>query len=290
MRALHIAKVNHPEMDLEMSVILTAKNWARNRKNVDPAPGLVRLLAPHRRILCNPHVLREPMLLSRIFAQNGYRAVSDFRAYHECSVALWSRTSPFVVNARHVDNTKRLVARQWKEASGRNVEVNPTVYTGRMVEKSDRNATHDGRVLDGPIAADEVKQDRVYQVLIDNTDGEHVLDLRVTFHGDRIPLVYLKRRPTSTRFSNENSSVEIAETGSLFSVEEQRTLLRFARNAGLDYGEADVLRDKTTGEIWVVDSTESPAGPPNGLKPAGAREAVRRLSAAFDQMLEEARA
>ncbi len=269
-----------------MSLILTAKNWARNRNNVDRSPGLIRLPAPRRRILCNPHALREPMLLSKIFAQNGYRAVSNFQANHECSIDLWSRKSNFTVNYRHVDNSKSLVARQWQEASGQKLEVDPTAYEGRMVEKSNQNATHDGRIIDGPISGKKVREGSVYQVLIDNTDGNEVLDLRIAFHGHRIPLVYLKRRAINNRFSNDNTSVEIEEADSLFSLQEQKTLISFAHMAGLDFGEADVLRDRVTGKIWIVDSTDGPAGPPNGLKPLQARRAVRKLSAAFEMMLE----
>ncbi len=275
----------------ERSAPFTARNVIRNRQFVSAAPALVRgLVAPSRRILCTKHSLRHPMLLARIFAQNGYRTVLHRAEPHAFSVHMPSNTAEFVVNGRHVDNQKARVARLWQKASGRALEVDPTAHEGPMVEKSDDNATHDGRVLHGPVTAAEIAPGKVYQRLIDNSRGDEVVDLRVAFHGPEIPLVYVKRRPISSRFSNDNSGVEIAETDALFDAAEQRTLLDFAGRAGLDFGEADVLRDRRTGEIWVVDSTNGPAGPPNGLPHAEKRRAVRRLAAAFDRMLEHGRA
>jgi hypothetical protein len=228
------------------------------------------------------------MLLSKIFARNNYRAILDPLQDHEFSVHVSSSTARFIVNSRHKGNGKTRVARAWREASGQQIEVDPTIYEGLIVEKSNANATHDGRILEGPIGPDGMVPGKVYQMLIDNSSGSDVVDLRVTFHGDSIPLVYIKKRPITSRFSNDNTGVEIVESNTVFDESEQKTLLRFAHLAGLDFGEADVLRDNRSGLIWVVDSTNGPSGPPNGLSPSSKKLAVERLSAAFDRMLSSA--
>lgn len=228
------------------------------------------------------------MLLAKIFAYNGYRVVLDPHEAHDFSVKVPSEQAILTVNRRHRDNLKTTVARQWREASGQELDVDPRNHPGLIVEKSDANATHDGRIVRGPLREAEIIQGKVYQRLIDNTAGDEVVDLRVTFHGNSVPIVYKKRRPVSSRFSNTNSGVEIAEPAAVFSDAELSKLLRFAELAGLDFGEADVLRDNESGMIWVVDSTQGPAGPPNGLSDRDKREAVERLSAAFDRMLENA--
>ena len=228
------------------------------------------------------------MLLGKIFAYNGYKIILNSNERHDFSIKLPSNQSKFVVNLRHSGNQKVLVSRIWREVSGRDLEIDATKYNGLIVEKSNANATHDGRVIQGPLSGSQLVKGKVYQRLIDNTEGNEVIDLRVTFHGNKIPLVYRKRRPISSRFSNTNSGVDIVEPSSCFSGSELSMLLRFAEIAGLDFGEADVLRDNESGLIWLVDSTQGPAGPPNGLIQAAALDALRRLSTAFDQMLENA--
>jgi len=52
----------------------------------------------------------------------------------------------------------------------------------------------------------------------------------------------------------------------LFSADEQRLMLEFARRIGMDYGELDVLRDKETTDIYVVDANRTPVRP-KGLDP-----------------------
>ena len=222
------------------------------------------------------------MLLSKIFAVNGYRPVFDSGSPHDFSIGVRSHNGRPFLNSRHRGNQKTRVAGAWAEAAGYPLEVDPLTYDGPMVEKSDANATHDGRVVHGPIQATDVRPGKVYQALIDNTDGDEVVDLRAVLFGGRVPLVYEKRRPVSDRFSNTNTSVVIQEPSDVFSADELDALGRFAHAVGIDYGEADVLRDNASGRIYVVDSTNGPAGPPNGLSASDARTAVHRLAAAFD--------
>ncbi len=239
-------------------------------------------VAPRRRVLCEPESIRHTMLLTKIFAANGYRPVFDPGRPYDVSVHVPTGDDRPTFNGRHQDNQKSRVAEAWARAAGYPLAVDPVAYSGRMVEKSEANATHDGRVVDGPIGADEIQAGKVYQALIDNSDGDEVVDLRVALYSGDVPLVYVKRRPISDRFSNTNSSVAVGDPSDLFSNEELQALSRFAWAVGLDFGEADVLRDNTSGRIYVVDATNGPAGPPNGLPPAAAREAVARLAAAFD--------
>lgn len=230
------------------------------------------------------------MVLAKIFAENRYLAVLDPELRHDASVHVPSPAGRFVVNARHKGNEKTRVARAWERVSGVPLEVDPTRYEGPMVEKSDANATHDGRVVQGPIGPEAVAARKVYQRLIDNTDGDEVIDLRVPLLDGSIPLLYVKRRALACRFSNQNASVVIREPDEVFSIDEQSRLARFADAMGLDFCEVDVLRDNASGMIWAVDITNGPAGPrpgpPNGLPKDEARRAVVRLARTFDEMIE----
>ena len=228
------------------------------------------------------------MVMAKIFAINGYRPVFDPDRPHDFSMRLPSPSGRPILNARWTSNQKARVAEAWAASASYDLAVDPVTYEGPMVEKSDANATHDGRVVNGPLRPSELVAGKVYQRLIDNSDGDEVIDLRAPLYAGRIPFVYAKRRPIHDRFSNKNSSVEIRETSEVFSEAEQGVLARYAWEAGLDYGEADVLRDNASGLIYVVDSTQGPSGPPNGLPPGQAREALLRLAAAFDRVVENA--
>ena len=269
------------------SLLFAVRNNYRNRVFVHPMPAIVgRAIAPSRRIHCNKRHLWHEMVLARIFAHNGYRAVLHPHERHEFSIKEPTDQARFVVNARHQNNLKTTVARQWREVSGQELEVDPREFEGRLVEKSDANATHDGRVVYGPLSEDQILPGKVYQRLIDNTLGNEIVDLRPTFVGNTIPVVFRKRRPRGSRFYAVGSDVEIVETSSVFSEEEQSLLLRFAELAGLDFGEADVLRDNESGLIWVVDSTQGAAGPASRLGPVDRLRALGMLAAAFERMLE----
>ena len=58
-----------------------------------------------------------------------------------------------LVNFGCQDVSKTTVAEAFARAAGYTLRVDPTTYEGRMVEKSELNAAHDGRVLEGPLDA-----------------------------------------------------------------------------------------------------------------------------------------
>jgi hypothetical protein len=192
------------------------------------------------------------------------------------------------INEYSVDISKRHVCEAFSSVFGYHLDVDATHYHGAIVEKANENATHDGRVLQGPINPRDVREACVYQRLIDNSlgDGMTVLDYRVPIYGGQIPLVYLKYRPIEERFSNENTRVELAEPSAVFSHTELEKLAQFSHKLGIDYGEVDVLRDRE-GRIYVVDANNTPWGPPNGLPGAAARLALERLATAFEQLIEK---
>ncbi len=188
-----------------------------------------------------------------------------------------------VLNRQSLDVTKRHVQQTFERVFGYPLAVDPTVHAGPMVEKSDANGTHDGRILQGPIPRSALRPGFVYQRLIDNADGEgHTIDLRVPLLAGRIPLVYRKWRPPHDRFGRESVRVEICEPDAVFSAGERDRLLRLGREMGVDLAEMDVLRDNGDGRIYVVDVNNTPDGPARGLTRQGREEAMARLSRDFE--------
>jgi hypothetical protein len=190
------------------------------------------------------------------------------------------------INADCHDLRKSHVNRVFGEVFGYPLGVDPTTYRGAIVEKSEANAAHDGRILDGPLEPDALHPEKSYQRLVDNsTKDGMVLDLRVVICGDEIPLVYRKLRPRSSRFANENREVSLTDASVEFSERERILLIVFARAMGADCAELDVLRDNATGKIFVVDLNSTASGPPNHLSAADAERAQRLILPSFLRLL-----
>lgn len=194
-----------------------------------------------------------------------------------------------MINGKCVDISKKNVEKISELVFGYSTQIDATSFKGKAVEKSDQNAQHDGRVINCPLSVEQIKKDCVYQKIIDNTieydSKSMVLDYRVPVHGAQVPLVYKKYRPIETRFSNTNTFVELTEVEEVFSADEVKRILEFARQIGIDYGEFDVLRDKADGKIYVVDANLTPWGPPNGLSKSDQIKAVERLGKTFSALL-----
>lgn len=184
-----------------------------------------------------------------------------------------------LVNFECNDISKSTVAAAFEAAAGYSLAVDPSTYDGPMVEKSEKNACHDGRIIEGPMDPIPGKS---YQRLIDNEiAGGRVEDIRPVICGGKIGIVFLKRRPISRRFMNENSEVEMTTSEKCLSPEEIRIVERFAEEIGLEWGGVDVLRDRHSGKIFIVDANKTDMGPPIALKLGDKLKSTRYMARAF---------
>lgn len=167
-----------------------------------------------------------------------------------------------IVNINSNDISKSRVGTIFYEVFGYSAEVDPLTFRGKCVQKSILNAGHDGKIIDCPI--EELDEGFVYQKIINNKEieGNLVMDIRVPIFKHVIPCVFLKFRPVEARFSFENTTVQLAEVSKIFTQEEIGNIFRFCEKMGLDYGELDVLRDKTNKRIYIVDVNNTPSGSP----------------------------
>jgi len=178
------------------------------------------------------------------------------------------------------DISKSTVAAAFEQAAGYSLSVDPTTHEGRMVEKSELNAAHDGRILEGPL--DTPVPGKTYQRLVDNEiDGGLVEDLRCCIVAGSPTIVFRKRRPLDRRFLNENVQVLLDEPRNCYTSDEIALIERFAASIGLDWGGVDVLRDRLTGRIYIVDANKTDMGPPVALKLGAKLRATRRMAQAF---------
>lgn len=177
------------------------------------------------------------------------------------------------------DISKTTVARAFERAAGYGLEVDPAHHQGPMVEKGETNGAHDGRVVTGPVLR---RVGKAYQRLIDNrVDNAMVEDLRTVTVGGEPVLVFRKRRAVGRRFANENADVSVAAPSEVYSPAELDLIRRFTRELRLDWGGVDVLRDRTSGRIYIVDANKTDMGPPLALPLREKLRAVRIIADAF---------
>ena len=177
------------------------------------------------------------------------------------------KNTSHMVNAGTTDISKGHVMAVFERVFGYPLGVDPTTYEGPILRKSEINAAHDGTVVQGPLSETErlaTSRSYVYQHLVDNVHDGLAKDLRVPIFGDDIPFVRVKYRPVEQRFDHAGRSqvddAVVAPDEVLSSTEQQR-ILDLCRAMGLDYGELDVLRDRATDRIYVVDVNDTPTGP-----------------------------
>ncbi|MFW6027468.1 MAG: hypothetical protein ACOC91_01540, partial [bacterium] len=184
------------------------------------------------------------------------------------------------------DIRKDKVARVFEEVFGYGLSVDPRTWCGPAVRKSLENGAHDGKVVICPL--EEPETGFVYQRLVNNSyDGETVQDIRVPIIGENIPLVYIKERRLESRFANENTRCFLQSTDDALTEWEQERLFLMARRMGVDFGGFDVLRDRATGRIYVVDVNKTCMGPPVPLPFFDKVWAIHKLGQAFLELVEE---
>jgi hypothetical protein len=184
------------------------------------------------------------------------------------------------------DISKSRVAEVFEEVFGYPLALDPEHGFGLAVEKGEANGVHDGRLVWRPTRA---RPGRTYQRLIDNLEDGRAVDLRTPVVGGRPVLVFIKRRPAQQRFANHNESVSLARPQDVFSDAEIDKLSAFAAAMRLDWGGLDVLRDRPTGRLYVVDVNKTDMGPPIALPFLDKLAALARLGRALRRLITEPR-
>ncbi|MEH6446839.1 MAG: hypothetical protein V7784_23340 [Oceanospirillaceae bacterium] len=203
----------------------------------------------------------------------------DTNNYVSRSYEYTSRKLIRSINIKCTDISKKKIASIHKEAFGYDLDVNPLLYNGLAVKKSDSNATHDGVVIKCPLTS--VDNDFVYNKLICNENGTQAIDYRVIYMNGVVDLFYEKRRNLNDRFSNTNNLTILRKIKDEFSEDEIEKIEKFGFLMAADYGEFDVLRDKDSKKIYIVDFAKTPFGPPNGLSIKDRLKSIEHMSVHF---------
>ena len=189
-----------------------------------------------------------------------------------------------VLNAGVTDISKTRVAEAFGRVAGYDLLLDPMTHRGKAVEKNELNGKHDGRLVECPTAPQAGKS---YQRFIDSSDGVTAFDYRTTIINRRPQCVLVKTKPASNRFSIHNATVTYRELEEVFSAQETDLIRRFAEEMQLDWGAFDVLRDRASGRIYVVDVNKTDTGPAVDLSFKCRGRLKRTISRAFRDMIAE---
>lgn len=203
--------------------------------------------------------------------------------FEDVTVGLPPRVSSHqVLNAGAPDISKTRVAEAFGRISGYPFLIDPMRHDGQAVEKSEGNGTHDGRLIDCPAPPLPGKS---YQRFIDSSDGVTAFDYRTTIINRRPRCVLVKTKPAEDRFSIHNVTVTYCALEDVFSSDEVDLLRRFAEEMQLDWGAFDVLRDRASGRIYVVDVNKTDTGPAVDLSLADREKLKRTIGSGFRELV-----
>lgn len=192
------------------------------------------------------------------------------------------RLPPDAINAACTDISKSRVDREWASIAGYSIAVDPLTFAGPLVVKSERNGRHDGLIVRGPIPAR--RSGYVYQRFVNSVEGALLMELRTTIIGGEIPVVLERGRPATRWYADTTLSI-VRAPADLFSSAESAQLTNFARRIGLDYGELDVLRDRDSGLIYVVDANRTPSGPEPHERSAHVEKVTALMAEPFARLM-----
>jgi hypothetical protein len=181
-----------------------------------------------------------------------------------------------------VDVSKSRVAQVFEETFGYPLAVDPAAVDGPIVEKSEVNGAHDGRVVRAPLRR---RPGYVYQRLIETGGGGLSQDLRTPCVGGAPVVVWIKAKPSSACFAIHNRRAVLRDPAEVFSPAELAAIRRFNDAMGLDWGGLDILRDRADGRIYVVDVNKTDLGPVIALSWRDKIVSMQRLAAALALMV-----
>lgn len=191
------------------------------------------------------------------------------------------QAQPGMWNGQCLDISKSTLDRHHRAVFGYGLAVDPTAHAGPMLEKSEGNAVHDGREIQGPLDPSQVHPGKVYQRILDNRTEQGLYeDLRVVVIDGQLPVVYRKRKSQDVRYTNETAEVDLATSPkTVLSDAEIDQILSLSVKMRAEFAELDVLRDRQDGRIYGVDLNPTPYGPPAGLPEPEKSRALRQIQA-----------
>ncbi len=162
-----------------------------------------------------------------------------------------------VVNLNSRDISKKKVDEVFTKVFGYSLFVNPLEYQGNCVKKGDLNGLHNGEIIKCPI--ERTEDGFVYQKLINTLNEQNLTEeIRFAVINNKNPYCLIKYKKTDNIFCVGFYKSELIKSKDFFGPDEIEKIFEFCRLINMEFGELDILRDKTDGKIYIVDANNTP--------------------------------
>lgn len=182
----------------------------------------------------------------------------------------------YVVNSRLLNIKKDYLDDVFTEVFGYSLRLDPTTHRGMAVKKSTQNAIHAGHLIQCPIKPHQIDTTprfsasgephyRQYQKFIDTRIApDRIRDYRVVVMGCE-PVYLFEKHIDSTCLFHVDRGKYMNTFGhkdlrNHFSEDEIDNIWRWLVRTKSDFTEIDILRDNSTGLIYITDSNPVSAG------------------------------
>lgn len=177
------------------------------------------------------------------------------------------------------------VATTFRDVFGYDVAMDPASFKGEVVARSEPEKNSTKRIKIAPL---KPEKHQIYQRLIDNEmQAGFVVEFLCPAIKGEIPLVYVKVRPKSQRFTGPESRVALTRPADVFTQDELAKISQVCSELSLDWGELSILRDKTDGRVYIVSANTAMRPPPAALPRKDKLRAVDYLAAALHEAVLE---
>jgi len=177
-------------------------------------------------------------------------------------------TNIYIINKNLKDISKKGLEKIHKKIFGYNLIVNPTTYNDKFISKvngsnklgSAQNPHY--KLYTNKLKPKQVNKDFIYQKYINNRDHKNnIVDYRVYIFKKQVKYVikYLVTELFLTRVGTSKQK-NFVEYKKYFKKSNIIKINQFINELDLEYGELDIIIDKNTKKIYIIDVNNTPSG------------------------------
>jgi hypothetical protein len=173
-----------------------------------------------------------------------------------------------IINKDVVNVQKDYLQEQFKRIFGYDIYIDPTCHYGTCIKKTTQQAVHGARIVHCPISKSNVDKRRPvskdgvtftfkYEKFIDTRYDLDILhEVRIPVTNHTIEFVYVKFLGVKSAFHPQKEDyfvVKVDDPLNWMTIKEKQKIELLSRVMGLDFGEFDMLRDNSTGKLYICD-------------------------------------
>ena len=172
-----------------------------------------------------------------------------------------------IINKNLKDISKLNLEKVHKEIFGYNLLIEPTKFDGEFISKGNGNKERaplipSYKLHKRKLKLGEVNKNLIYQKNVNNTDdNNNIIDHRAFVFNYKVK--YVIKYVVDTKFLTRVGTTkkkEFVEFEKYFDKSDIIKINRFINKLGVEYGEIDIIRDRNTKKLYLIDVNNTPSG------------------------------